>query len=121
MNFPTLSLLVLRTANVEAALAFYRALGLDFRAEQHGVGPLHHAAQWGELVLEIYPAPSGAAPEPKSGGATMLGFRVASLDETLTKLRALNAEPSSPPKNSEWGRWANVTDPDGRVVQLVES
>ncbi len=117
----TLSLIVLRSANVAACLTFYGALDIAFVQEQHDSGPLHHAAQMGGVVLEIYPAPTAALLDPNSGGATMLGVRVASLDETLTRLRKLKVEPKTAPKEASWGHWANVADPDGRVVQLVQS
>ena len=112
------SLVVIRSSCLEAAVSFYGALGLSFVREQHGSGPVHYSCDLGGVVLEIYPGQPGAAPEPKTAGSTMLGFRVASLDETLAKLQALGIEPKSEPKESSWGRWVNVVDPDGRVIQL---
>lgn len=118
MPAPTLSLAVIRAADVNASLAFYSALGLNFVPEQHGTGPVHHSCALGGVVLEIYPGQEGTAPEPRAGGATMLGFEVTSLDEVLASLQALGIEPKSPPKEADWGRWINVTDPDGRVIQI---
>lgn len=40
---PSLSLLVLRAADVERTRGFYEALGLVFTREQHGSGPVHSA------------------------------------------------------------------------------
>ena len=121
MKIPALSLIVLRSANVEAALAFYGSVGLVFVKEQHGSGPIHYSAELSGLVLEIYPAQTGTASEPKASGATMLGIQVGSLDEALAKLQELHIESEAPPKDSDWGRWVNVTDPDGRVIQLIQT
>jgi hypothetical protein len=116
-----LSLIVIRSADVEAAIAFYNALGLTFVWEQHGTGPAHYSSQIGEVVLEIYPSSSATMSESAASGDTMLGFRVASLETVLSQLRQLNVEPESPPIDSEWGRWVNVKDPDGRTIQIVEA
>ena len=43
----TLSLMVLRTDNIEAVLAFYQAIGLQFQQEQHGSGPIHYSCEIG--------------------------------------------------------------------------
>jgi hypothetical protein len=51
----------------------------------------------------------------------MIGFRVASLETALAALQVLGVTPQSAPHVSEWGRWLNVVDPDGRVVQLTEA
>src|SRR5690349_5415963 len=86
MTPPALSLLVLRTGKLEQTLAFYRALGLEFAQEQHGSGPIHYSAQIGGTVIEIYPGAEGVAPPRLNGGATMLGFRVPSVDPTVAAL-----------------------------------
>ena len=117
----TLSLMVLRTNNIEAVLAFYQAIGLQFQQEQHGSGPIHYSCQIGTVVMEIFPGETGKAPDRKSGGATMLGFTVASLDETLHALAKLAVNPTSPPKQSAWGHRAVVLDPDGRAVEINEA
>ncbi|RYG56290.1 glyoxalase/bleomycin resistance/extradiol dioxygenase family protein [bacterium] len=118
MNRPQLSLLVLRTPEPKALLPFYEALGLEFVEEQHGNGPLHFSSTLGEFVLEIYPLKAGMSDENLN--TPMLGFRVDSLDETLEKLRAAGAKIGGEPKVSEWGRWCNAFDFDGRTVQITE-
>ncbi len=118
---PSLNLTVVRTANMDACLAFYCALGLTFQQEQHGSGPIHYSCELGNTVIEIYPGEPGTAPDRKSGGATMLGFTVGSLDAVLEALRPLGVEPAAPPKESVWGRRVLVIDPDGRAIDLIES
>ena len=105
---------------MEATLAFYRALGLAFTEEQHGNGPVHHSCDMGGTVLEIYPGTDGNAPDRRAGGATMLGFRVASIDATLVDLQKLGASVITPPRDSQWGRRAVVADPDGRAVEITQ-
>jgi lactoylglutathione lyase len=115
-----LSLIVLRTAKLDAALAFYRALGLEFVSEQHGNGPIHYSTQIDKTVLEIYPGKEGSAPPRLQAGATMLGFQVKSMDETLVSLQSFGIEIITPAKDSPWGRRAVVVDPDGRAVEISQ-
>jgi catechol 2,3-dioxygenase-like lactoylglutathione lyase family enzyme len=112
MSTVLLTLLVLKTHDLDRLRRFYEALGLHFSPERHGAGPAHLAARVGETVLELYPL-SGDAP---ADATTRLGFCLADLDAALARLSALAAEapraPASPP-----GRVV-VRDPDGRAVEL---
>jgi predicted enzyme related to lactoylglutathione lyase len=117
----TLGLLVLRAADLEKALGFYQAIGLIFQPERHGSGPVHYSTEIGGMVMEIFPGDPGTAPDRKNGGATMLGFNVPSLDETLNLLADIGCSPLAPPKDSAWGQRAVVIDPDGRAVELNEA
>src|SRR5437588_9166455 len=77
-----LSLLVLRSPDMERAGAFYNLLGIHFDRERHGTGPEHMAARIGPTVLELYPG----GIEPSSAGVR-LGFLVASVDSVLEAVR----------------------------------
>lgn len=114
-----LALIVIRAADIEASLSFYRAIGVAFVEEQHDSGPVHYSCELGELVLELYPN-KASSPQRSSTHTTMLGFKVASLESTLAELLKLGVEPKSAPKKSDWGRWVNVTDPSGCTVQIYE-
>ena len=114
------NLIMIRSVNVDVSLAFYQTLGLAFAEEQHGKGPVHHACEIDGFVFEIYPAESGNAPVYTDGGATMLGFQVDVLDDVLAELESIGIHPKTPPKESPWGRWCMVFDPDGRAVNLSE-
>jgi predicted enzyme related to lactoylglutathione lyase len=116
----TLSLIVLRCANLEASLAFFAVLGLDFSAEQHGKGPVHYSCRLGDAVLELYPGKPGSTPGRTEAGASMHGFRVESLDVVLANLQKLGAAIVHPPTDSPWGRRAVVLDPDGRAIELTQ-
>ena len=117
---PSMSLIVLRTATVEAMLAFYRALGFVFVQEQHGTGAIHYSTALGDVTMEIFPAEAGQAPDRKTGGATMIGIKVDSVDAVVEILLQMGTKPLSPPKDSAWGRRATVLDPDGRLIELTE-
>ena len=112
-----LSLLVLKTHDVERLAQFYRQLGIDFEAEQHGKGPVHLAAQLGGVLLEIYPLDEQQTVDT----TTRVGFAVPQLDEVCTKLNAAGVPIVTPPKDLPRGRRAVVRDPDGRTVELTKA
>ncbi len=111
---PSLSLIVLRSGNVEATREFYSRMGLSFVEERHGSGPRHYAATIGPMVFEIYPNRDGVPPAP-----IRIGFRVSAFDETVEALRRKGARIIREAANSKWGRRAVVEDPDGNSVELA--
>lgn len=116
----SLGLIVLRSADMERSLAFYRVLGLEFIQEQHGTGPVHYACELNGLVLELYPGTPRGVTDRRQAGATMIGFRVSELTHILDTLKANGAEIISEPKGSMGNRRAVIQDPDGRAVELNE-
>jgi predicted enzyme related to lactoylglutathione lyase len=106
----SLSLLVLRAADLEQTRRFYEALGLAFTREQHGAGPVHYACVLGDVVLELYPRR-----DPAVADDTRIGLVVDDVAAAITAAvgvggtvhRALDAT----------GR-AVLVDPDGRFVDL---
>jgi predicted enzyme related to lactoylglutathione lyase len=117
---PALALMVLRTSKMEASLAFYRALGFSLVEEKHGSGPVHYSTQVGSTVMEIFPGEPAEPLGRKAGGATMLGFAVASVDEAVAAAQNLNAQIVTAPTDSPWGRRAVVVEPDCRGIELSE-
>jgi uncharacterized protein len=116
-KLPSLHLVVLRVADLNRSVAFYRQLGLEFRQHQHGKGPEHFAAETPESVFELYALTAGS--EASTG--TRIGFCVPSVDEAVTRIRQLSPDSIlSEPKPSEWGKRAVITDPDGHRVELTE-
>ncbi len=107
-----LNLLVLRTPRLEDLKSFYSALGARFESERHGNGPDHYAAMLGDLVLELYPALDGTAPD----SGLRLGVNVDDIGETLRLLGQ-----TATPRQTQWGLRALVRDPDGRTVELLQS
>jgi len=109
------SLIVLRSADLARAEAFYNLLGITFDRERHGSGPEHLAGRVGPLVFELYPLDGGSGTT-----SVRLGFRVASVRETVAKLAEAGARIVTPPTNGTWGLRAVVADPDGHRIELVE-
>src|SRR5262245_44186016 len=111
-----LNLVVIRSADLERAGAFYAALGVPLVRERHGSGPEHLAGPAGVAVLEVYPR--------GEGGGTLgvrLGFRVASVADAVAAAQGAGGSVVSPARESPWGLRAVVADPDGHRVELVEA
>jgi predicted enzyme related to lactoylglutathione lyase len=105
---------------MDAMLAFYRTLGMSFSQEQHGAGSMHHSCDLGGTVLEIYPGTESSTLDWRAGGATMLGFRAASVDVVVAALEQSGAHVLTPSKDLMRGRRAVVADPDGCAVELSQ-
>jgi lactoylglutathione lyase len=117
MGNVTLSLVVLKTRQIDALRSFYGSLGIEMAQEQHGKGPVHFAGQVGDVVLEVYPLPEDG---PPADGTTRLGFGVARLAEVVQALQVLGAPVVTEPQATPWGFRAVVRDPDGRAVELYQ-
>jgi hypothetical protein len=93
---PALNLVVVYAERLAECRAFYTALGLPLRREQHGDGPVHYAVVLaGGSVLELYPATSS-----RSGSGLRLG---------LSLPRGGRLEPGE----------HVLRDPDGRTVVVT--
>ena len=112
---PTLSLIVLRVADIERSAAFYASLGLNFTRENHGAGPEHFSTRVGETVFELYPAS-----ERFPVTTVRLGFGVESIPAVLNHWRGRHCRILSEPQDSPYGLRAVVADPDGHRVELTQ-
>jgi predicted enzyme related to lactoylglutathione lyase len=112
----SLTLLVLKTAQVDRLRSFYEALGIAFTEERHGSGTRHHAGRVGGLVLEVYPLPD----EGSADTSTRLGFAVDNLAEVVRTLQGLGTQVVKELTHTAWGLQALVKDPDGRSVELTQ-
>jgi catechol 2,3-dioxygenase-like lactoylglutathione lyase family enzyme len=117
MENVTLSLVVLKTRQVDALRGFYGSLGIELAQEQHGKGPVHFAGRVGDVVLEVYPLPEDGTPVD---GTTRLGFVVSRLAEVVQALQDLGNPVVTEPQATQWGIRAVVRDPDGRAVELYQ-
>jgi predicted enzyme related to lactoylglutathione lyase len=111
----TLNLVVLRSADIARAAAFYSKLGIEFVREKHGSGPEHLACSLGKVVLEIYPNTDANVDSP-----ARIGFLVQSVAETVAAVQNGGGVIVSQPKESAWGLRAVIADPDGNRVELME-
>ena len=114
LNQIALNLIVIRVEDLNRSKKFYETLGINFSYEQHGNGEQHLSAMLEGIVFEIYPSSNNI-----DTSAVRLGFRVASVDNTIEELQAIETVIVSPPKDSQWGRRAVILDPDGHKVELV--
>jgi hypothetical protein len=114
MADPVLTLLVLKTRQIDKLRQFYQAIGIEFVQEQHGKGPVHYAGHAGGTVIEIYPAPDDAS----INSSIRLGFAVDNLAEVVGALET--AANASLPKIAAAGLQAIIRDPDGRSVELKQ-
>jgi predicted enzyme related to lactoylglutathione lyase len=113
---PKLKLLVLQSPRMAIVRDFYTQFGLVFVEEQHGNGPVHFAAPFGEAVLEIYPLSEGNVADT----TTRLGFSVADMTDVFASIQSYG-EIVSAPKHTQWGARGVVRDPDGRTVELYQA
>lgn len=120
MTVPAVGALVLFSASVDRAVAFYRALGVQIETEQHDDGPPHYACDLGGTHFAIFPAPPGSVPPLRRGGCTFPGFVVESVATSLEAARALGANVIEEPSPYAWGLRAVLEDPDGRPVEIFE-
>ena len=93
------NLVVIRSADIERAALFYRALGLPLERHKHGNGPQHYAADLGGTVFEIYPRIGPA----KGADTVRLGFRVASIEAAVAAAKSVGGNVLTTPQTSEWG------------------
>lgn len=111
-----LTLLVLKSRQVEQVRTFYQALGIAFTEEQHGKGPHHYAGRVGDVVIEVYPLPDDGTVDT----STRLGFTVGNLPEMIQALQGIGTWVVKQPTQTAWGFQAVVKDPDGRSVELTQ-
>ena len=116
MKPATISLVVIRSKNIDRAKLFYEILGLELTKHQHGKGLEHFASTIGDVVFEIYPLRDSDHPTT----SVRLGFSVNSCDEVTRKLLDAGYVVHSRPNDAPWGRVAVIEDFDGHKVEIVE-
>lgn len=115
MNKPLLALIVMKSACVDELKKFYETIGLQFMQEQHGTGPVHYSANFGDTIFEIYPVGSGEYPDK-----TRLGLYVHNFDEVCARLKSIYALAHSQPRLLRGKEQLVVKDPEGRKVELYK-
>ncbi|HYD93352.1 MAG TPA: VOC family protein [Candidatus Paceibacterota bacterium] len=110
---PNLSLVVIRTPDIEKTRQFYeRLLGVSFAREQHGGGPVHYAVELqGKIVFEIYP---GIKTD------NVLGFRTHFINGCINRASPFFSKPPRLTRAGDRITHAVLYDPDGRRVELTE-
>ena len=116
MKTASLSLVVIRSKDIDRAKSFYENLGLSFTKHQHGKGLEHFASTIGDVVFEIYPLRDTDHPTT----SVRLGFSVESCDDMTRKLLDAGYVVRSAPNDAPWGRVAVIEDFDGHKVEIVQ-
>jgi uncharacterized glyoxalase superfamily protein PhnB len=130
---PTLNALNLVVGDMDAALAFYRLLGLDIPDEAvwSTATGTHHVtvSVSGGFDLEfdspalarVYNA--GWQPPADARGGVVIGFTVTTrdaVDECFARMTAAGYGATQPPFDAFWGaRYAMIVDPDGNHVGVM--
>jgi catechol 2,3-dioxygenase-like lactoylglutathione lyase family enzyme len=110
-----MSLVVIRTADLERSRAFYATLGLALNVEKHGDGPLHYSCVLDDVVIELYPTKR----MPTGGGR--LELRVPTPEAAVERLLS-SGQISTMPRTvtREFGPEVLVVeDPDGNELELT--
>jgi catechol 2,3-dioxygenase-like lactoylglutathione lyase family enzyme len=104
------------TDNLEAMTAFYkRLLGAEPAAQSEGMSIF----MIGETKLFLHrtytPAEGELPPE------NHLAFTVPNVDQACTELTSAGLEIEIPPKEYYWGYSAYLRDPDGGMIELIQT
>ncbi|HKC50177.1 MAG TPA: VOC family protein [Myxococcota bacterium] len=130
---PDLDLVDLVVRDMEATIAFYRALGVDIPESAIWRTPsgVHHVdvTMPGGLTMHFDSAAlakvynRGWREPTGTGTRSVLGFKVASreeVDRIHATLTGLGHRSSQPPFDAFWGaRYAIVEDPDGNYIGIM--
>lgn len=111
----------LRVADREASVAFYTTLGYEIVGEVPD-SPIGHLTMLklpdDEFVaLELVDDPAG---DPAAPGFSHFAVQVESLDATVARLAASGIRADAVQSPAPDLHTANITDPDGRKIELVE-
>ena len=114
--------------DLQRSLSFYRdVIGLEFDGViDLGEGRALHMFKIGDAVLKLWQSPDAAAEVPPAEWDQMTGIRwvtfdVDELDEAVARCQAAGAPVPMPVTEIRPGlRVANIADPDGNRVELVE-
>ena len=108
-----ISAVTLFTREMPVAFRFYDSLG--FQLHYGGVAASFTTFSLGENFLNIELEPGYA---PSHWGRII--FYVSDVDEMFAQVRRLGLEPSTTPRDAEWGeRYFHITDPDGHELSFA--
>jgi len=111
----------LRVTDVDRSLAFYRAVGYEVVGDvpDTDIGHLIMLKLPGDdfVALELVDDPAGDATAP---GFSHFAIQVESIDATVARLAAAGIRADTVRSPAPGLHTADVTDPDGRKIELVE-
>lgn len=109
-------LIVIRTGDMTAHVAFYKLLGIHFDYHRHGNGPWHYSANIGPTVFEMYPL---AINQTEGDKNIRLGFGIDHFESVLVQLRSAGVT-FREPALTDFGLMTVIRDPDGRKIELYK-
>jgi uncharacterized glyoxalase superfamily protein PhnB len=121
----TLDMIGIVCADIDASLAFYRTIGID--APESSGGEDHVEAKlanglrlaWDSLALIKQMDPGWVQPVGQRMGVAFLCDSPAEVVAIFTKATLAGYKAHKEPWDAFWGqRYAQLTDPDGNVVDL---
>jgi uncharacterized glyoxalase superfamily protein PhnB len=123
---PQLDFFAVVVSDMTRSLSFYRRLGLEFPAgsegEQHVEAQLGNGMRYGLDTEDVMRAFDPQWQRPTGGHLTGGAFRCdspAEVDSVYAALLEAGGSPHKEPWDAFWGqRYAQVSDPDGTVVDL---
>jgi len=120
---PQLDAIGIIAADLDASLAFYRGLGLDFETFGEGHFEATMASGFRVMIDSVATIESFSSYEPATGGRNVaLAFACespAEVDAAFALATSGGAAVKEPPFDAPWGqRYATVIDPDGNPVDL---
>jgi catechol 2,3-dioxygenase-like lactoylglutathione lyase family enzyme len=124
-DLPVIDQINLVVGDMDASVAFYRLLGVDVPEGDEVWDPHHRSTSLpGGIDLDLDSAQFAAKWNSGwHGGATVIGFKVASreaVDERYVALTSAGYRSEQPPYDAFWGaRYAIVEDPDGNAVGIM--
>ncbi|MFI6504147.1 VOC family protein [Nonomuraea typhae] len=123
---PTLNTIDIVVSDLDASIAFYARLGLEFKVDEHS--PEHAGCDLPNglhVMLDTEGLRTPSLPgwsAPVGGPRTLLGFAFeapAGVDATYAELIEAGHRGIAEPFDAFWGmRYATVADPDGNGIDL---
>jgi len=102
------------------AFGFKTEVDVPMGAEGSSDRWLEMALPNGSVRIILSPASAAEHFEEEVGGWTNIIFGVDDLDKTVEMMQKAGAHIVQEPQSFEWGRWAEVADPDGNRFGLSE-
>lgn len=112
-----LSLIVIRSAAMEALVSFYENFGIKWDYHQHGNSPFHYSAKIDKTLVEIYPL---SRDQTAIDSHFRLGIAVEKFDEVIDRLKGAGVYFVTASSETGYGISTIVKDPEGRRVEIYK-
>jgi predicted enzyme related to lactoylglutathione lyase len=114
--FQGLNSVILNVNDLNVSKAFYENLiGLKLLTDK----PHWKRFQAGNIQLGIQPWKRGTEDERPVKHGVFLGFKVFDVDKTVNRLEKEGAHILVDPQDDEFGRYAEIVDPDGYIIIIT--